>query len=159
MLKKLLKVLKIALIAVGALAILLIALVLIVPSNSSVTHNYTTSDGETITIVTDTSGGYTVMPELPFTVLKNGESQVRGDMISSDYYYDIVDAIVIGGGFIVLDNGTNKDGNEYYFAKSGDQYIYALAIKDSKSGVVMNSYLSEKEVRECIGRISIKVSK
>ena len=114
---------------------------------------YEVETGDNIKVTLDTSDGYSIQSDLPFTITKDGSEIMSGTFVTDDgYEYYVTEVTTEGSGAEVIDSGS-KDGNEYTFYKvesdSFTEYDYILKVKDSQTGVIMGSTASEEEASKC----------
>ena len=97
-------------------------------------YTYSVDNGDDIKIGVNTSLGYDITSEVPFTISKNGETAFQGSFIYSYAYEDYRDAYEAEPTAVFLGEGT-KDGNEYFAYSLPDEiwhrpWIKALLIGD-----------------------------
>lgn len=110
---------------------------------------YSVETGDSIKITLDTSDGYDLSSDLPFTVSKDGETLMQGTFIQGEYYEQYVDLAKTDSSCTVLDE--SSDGNiEYVFYSVNDsEYDYVVSIKNSNTALVLGSQKSQSEAEEC----------
>lgn len=125
--------------------------------SSYTAYTYKVDTGDEVRISLDTTGGYSLTSDLPFTVSCDGEVQSEGTFIKAEAYSQYVEAVITDNDAVVIDTGS-KDGNEYIFwSYNGEEYNYAILIGDSDTAVVIGNIVSEKSAKESFRRLEIQL--
>ena len=126
---------------------------------SSKTVTYNVETGDSISIKLDTSEGYDISTDVPFTISQNDETISQGTFITAESYQQYVDAVKSTEGVTIIDSGEN-DTCEYLMWNSNDtEYDYVVLIKESNTGVLIGNNVSEKSAKECFNRLTISIAK
>lgn len=126
---------------------------------SSKTVTYNVETGDSISIKLDTSEGYDISTDVPFTISQNDETISQGTFITAESYQQYVDAVKSTEGVTIIDSGEN-DTCEYLMWNNNDtEYDYVVLIKESDTGVLIGNNVSEKSAKECLDRLTISIAK
>lgn len=126
---------------------------------SSKTVTYNVETGDSISIKLDTSEGYDISTDVPFTISQNDETISQGTFITAESYQQYVDAVKSTEGVTIIDSGEN-DTCEYLMWNNNDtEYDYVVLIKESDTGVLIGNNVSEKSAKECFNRLTISIAK
>ncbi len=126
---------------------------------SSKTVTYNVETGDSISIKLDTSEGYDISTDVPFTISQNDETISQGTFITAESYQQYVDAVKSTEGVTIIDSGEN-DTCEYLMWNNNDtEYDYVVLIKESDTGVLIGNNVSEKSAKECFDRLTISIAK
>lgn len=120
-------------------------------SNKSFTYNVET--GDSVKVKLDTSKGYDLDSDLPFTISKDGEKLTKGKFITLYGYEETLELLEENSDISIIDSG-KKDGNEYTFFSYNDEYIHLIKVKDSKTGIYLYNTESEDSAKECFERLT-----
>ncbi|KFI63871.1 hypothetical protein [Bifidobacterium cuniculi] len=130
-------------------------------THTAKSYTYNVDTGDAIKIELDTTGGYDIDDEVPFTVTKDGETVTQGTFLKGDEGYSLYsqqvaddeDAEVIAEG--------EQGGNEYLFWSVDNdgtmEYDYVIRVKDSSTAVLLGSQAGEQEARDVFERMRITV--
>ena len=136
------------------MCIILIALFMITGCTTSKSYTYQVETGDTIKIQLDTTDGYDISSDLPFTISKDGETLSQGTFITIDQYNQYLEAIRQDSKVVILDSGS-KDGIHYtFYAYDNSEYNYIIQIDDSNTGVLLGNPNSKEEAEACFTLIS-----
>lgn len=118
---------------------------------------YSVETGDSIKITLDTSDGYDLSSDLPFTVSKDGETLSQGTFIKGEYYNQYVDLAKTDSSCTVLDE--SSDGNiEYVFYSVNDsEYDYVVSIKNSNTALLLGNQHSQSEAQKCFELLTFSV--
>lgn len=129
-------------------------------SSKSFTFNVTT--GDMIKITLDTSNGFDIDANLPFTISKDGNSLSQGTFITENGYQQYINTVNNNREAKILDKGT-RDDIEYTFytlynsSEAKNEYNYIIKVKNSKTGLLLGSLVSEESAKEVFRNLTFKV--
>lgn len=124
-------------------------------TSSSMSYTFSVDNGDSIKVTLDTSDKYSITSDVPFTISCNGEEMAQGTCIQGEAYAQYAENAEKAEKVQILDSGT-KDGNEYIFwSYDNKEFDYAILIKDSNTGMVLSSLVSEEAAKECFNRLTI----
>lgn len=110
--------------------------------------------GDKIKIKVDTSGGYDITSDLPFTISKDDETLSQGTFITIDGYNQYMNAVETDSTAKVIDSGS-KDGITYTFYSVNDsEFNYIIKIDGSKTGILLGNPNSQAEAEEVFSRMT-----
>lgn len=138
------------------LILLVITAVLASGCNFETSKNVTfaVETGDSVNIKLDTTGGFDMNFEVPFSLYLNSQEVAKGTFIYAEAYDQYKAAISTDEGAELLDSGT-KDGNPYVFWEyDGSQYNYAVMIDGSDTAVLVMSTVSREAAEECFDRLT-----
>lgn len=122
---------------------------------SSRAYTYNVETGDTVRILLDTTDGYGLTSELPFTITCDGESLTQGKFITLEGYDLYADAVDSDERSVLLGGGT-RDGNEYiHWIYQHEEFNYIIKIAGSNTAVLLYNGVSEESARECFERLTI----
>lgn len=123
--------------------------------SSIVSYTYSVDNGDKIKLTLDTTGGYAMASELPFSIMCDSEILTQGTFIEGSAYDDYVSAVEGDEDAQILDQGT-KDGNDYLFwCYGGSEYNYAVRVAGSQTGLLLGNVVSQASAEECFQRLTI----
>jgi len=121
--------------------------------NTSISYTYQLTTGDSVKVTLDTSEGYSLASEIPFTISCNGETLSQGMFITEDDYKQYVSVVTSDLSATILEQ-SSKDGNEYIFWSYNDsEYNYAIMIEGSDSAILLGNNVSEDSARACFERL------
>lgn len=119
-------------------------------------YTYSVDNSDDIKIGVNTSLGYDITSEVPFTISKNGETAFQGSFIYSYAYEDYRDAYEAEPTAVFLGEGT-KDGNEYFAYSLPDEVDYFILISGSNTAVLMGSLLPAEDAAEAFDAVTFSL--
>ncbi len=123
---------------------------------TSVSYTFSVETGDKIKITLDTTDDYSMTSQMPFSVSKGDEVQSQGTFVTKDTYRSYVDIVEGEDSAEKLDSGS-KDGIEYLFWSTGDEYDYAIYIEDSDTGLLIGNNVSRESAEECFSRLQFSL--
>ena len=105
-------------------------------TNSHIAYTYTVDTGDSIKIELDTSDGYTMSSDLPFSIKKDDKTVLEGTFIVLDTYEQYKELVNSGDETVtIIENETEKNGLTYIFYSvaddDGSEYDYVVKINGS----------------------------
>ena len=129
--------------------LILITLFVLTGCTTSKSFTYVVETGDKIKIKLDTSDGYNLSSELPFTISKNNQILSQGIFITLETYEQYLDAINSDNLVYIIDSG-NKNGVEYlFYSYNNSEFNYILKIENSNTGILLGNPNSEEEAKLC----------
>lgn len=118
-------------------------------------YTYTVETGDKIKITLNTTDGYDITSDLPFTISKDSNDLSQGQFIQGSYYDQYVEAANTQG--TIIDQGSN-DTIEYVFYSYNDQeYNYIIKIKNSNTALLLGNPNSQEEAETCFKLLSFSL--
>ncbi len=126
-------------------------------THSSKAYTFKVNTGESVKIELDTSDGYDISSDVPFSISKDGITLGQGTFIKGEAYEQYVKTVKENKNAKLLDSGTN-DGNKYIFwSYNGSEYDYAVLLPGGKTGIIIGNAVSEESARKCFERLSFTI--
>lgn len=121
-------------------------------------YKYTVETGEDVCVTLDTTGGYDVTSDLPFTVYdENGTAISEGSFAYGSTYYDYVNIVDSEEESVLLDSGL-KDGGQYIFwTYDYSEYNYAILLDGGNTAVILHNVTSEDSAKDIFNRLNFEV--
>lgn len=138
------------------MSIVLCCAVLLMVTGCTTTKSYTFSveTGDKIEVKLDTTDGYNITSDLPFTISKDKEELSQGTFITMDGYDQYISAVQDNSDAKIIESKT-KDGIEYTFYSFKDsEFNYIIKISDSNTGLLIGNPISEESARDCFNRLT-----
>lgn len=137
------------------ICISLISLLIITGCSSFKAYTFTVETGDKIKVKLDTSDGYDITSDLPFTITQDEETLSQGTFITLDGYNQYIAVVNSDSNAEIIDSG-NKDGITYTFYSYNDsEFNYIIKIDDSNTGILLGNPISEESAKECFERLTI----
>lgn len=133
------------------ISFLLVGVILLTLTGCTTTKSYVFSveTGDQIKIELNTTDGYDLSSDLPFTISKDGETLSQGIFIDMSYYDAYVNAASTDSLAKIIDQGS-KDEIEYIFYSYNDsEYNYIIKVKNSNTGILLGNPNSQEEAERC----------
>lgn len=126
-------------------------------TKSSKAYTVTVDNGDKIKVALNTEDNYDLSSEVPFTISRDGKTLSQGSFVLAESYQQYVGVVNTDENAKLIASGT-KDGNEYIFWGYNDsEFNYAILIKGSNTGVVIDNPVSEESAKEGFDRMTISV--
>lgn len=137
------------------LSVLMLSAVAGCSTRSSKAFTFTVETGDNIKVKLDTSEGYDITSDVPFSITCEDEAVSDGMFVFGEMYEQYAAVVEEDELATLLDSG-EKDGNEYIFWSYDDrEYNYAVLVEDSNTSVIISNLVSEESARECFERLTI----
>jgi len=121
-------------------------------TSKSFTWDVTT--GDKIKIKVDTTGGYDITSDLPFTISKDGETLSQGTFITIDGYNQYINAVGNDSSVNIIDN-VSKNGITYIlYSVNNSEFNYIIKINDSNTAVLLGNAHSQVEAEDVFNRLT-----
>ena len=136
--------------------VLVMAMVLTLTGcTTSKSFTWDVNTGDKIKIKVDTSGGYDITSDLPFTISKDDETLSQGTFITIDGYNQYMNAVDNDSTANVIDSGT-KNGITYtFYSVNNSEFNYLIKIDGSNTGILLGNPNSQSEAEEIFNRLTI----
>lgn len=127
--------------------------------HTSKSLTFSVDTGDKIQVSLDTTGGYDMTSDLPFTISCNNAQITQGTFIYASAYEQYIVAVNTDEKAELLDSGT-KDGNSYIFWKyDNSEYNYAVLVNGSQTGIILGSNVSQEAAKDCFERLTFSLQK
>lgn len=128
-------------------------------TNSSKAYTFTVDNGDKIKIELNTTDGYDLSSDLPFTISCDGETLTQGSFVFAESYQQYVDVVNADEKAELIDTGI-YNGNQYTsWCYNGSEYNYIVLVKNSNTAIVLGNLISKESAKECFNRLVITVEK
>lgn len=149
-------------IAIGVIvvAVIIIATILIFGKfTTKLSYTYEVNTGDKITLSLNTTDGYSMTQDMPFSITKDDGIISRGTFIEASAYEVYESSMDLIGGIVNSDKG-EKDGITYlYFNYNNTEFDYIIKINDSNTGLLLSNSISEESAKEMFERLSFEIVK
>lgn len=123
--------------------------------STSKTLTWNVATGDKIKIELDTTGGYDITSELPFTISKEGETLSQGTFVTIDGYNQYMNAVKSDSNAKII-NSKTKNGVTYtFYSFNNSEFNYLIKIDDSNTGILLGNPNSQSEAEEIFNRLTI----
>ena len=134
-----------------------VALFALIGCTTSKSFTYNVSTGDAIKVELDTSDGYDLTSDLPFTISKNDKILSQGSFITLDGYKQYLDA-VDGDDKAEIIESDSRGGITYTFYSYNDsEFNYIIKVDGSKTGILLGNPNSRAEAKECFERLTFSL--
>lgn len=143
------------------LSLVLIVLTLVVlvgcTVNTYMSYTYKVETGDNVKVKLTTNDGYTITPEVPFSVNHNGETIAQGTFILGEYCEKYRTAAETQEGAKMMEEGTI--GKNQYFAWSFEnkEWSYCIILPGGRTGVILSSNVSHAAAQEVFNRLKFTI--
>lgn len=149
-------------IAIGVIvvAVIIIATILIFGKfTTKLSYTYEVNTGDKITLSLNTTDGYSMTQDMPFSITKDDGIISRGTFIEASAYEVYESSMDLIDGIVNSDKG-EKDGITYlYFNYNNTEFDYIIKINDSNTGLLLSNSISEESAKEMFERLSFEIVK
>lgn len=133
----------------------LFVLLTITGCTTSKSFTWNVSTGDKIKVMIDTSDGYNITSELPFTITKDDKTLSQGTFVTIDGYNQYMTAVKEDSNVKIIDSGT-KNGITYtFYSFNNSEFNYLIKIDDSNTGMLLGNPNSKDEAVEVFNRLTI----
>lgn len=149
-------------IAIGVIvvAVIIITAILILGKfTTKLSYTYEVNTGDKITLSLNTTDGYSMTQDMPFSITKDDGIISRGTFIEASAYEVYESSMDLIVGIVNSDKG-EKDGITYlYFNYNNTEFDYIIKINDSNTGLLLSNSISEESAKEMFERLSFEIIK
>lgn len=132
-------------------------LVLLTGCTTSKSYIYSVETGDQVKITLNTTDGYDLSSDLPFTVSKDDNTLSQGTFIQGSYYDAYVEAANTQGQ--IIDRGSNDNIEYVFYSYNNSEYNYVIKIKDSNTALLLANPNSQEEAKKCFELLSFSLEK
>ena len=108
-------------------------------------YTYTVGTGDKVKITLNTTDGYDLSSDLPFTISKDGNNLSQGTFIKGSDYEQYVNAAKTQGQ--IIDKGSNDNIEYVFYSYNNSEYNYVIKIKNSNTALLLGNPNSEEEAK------------
>lgn len=131
--------------------------VLLAGCTTNKSYTYAVETGDKIKITLDTTNGYSLSSDLPFTVSKDDNPLSQGTFIQESYYEQYVNAANTQGQ--IIDSGSDNNIEYVFYSYNNSEYNYVIKIKNSNTALLLGNPNSEEEAKKCFELLSFNLEK
>ena len=124
-------------------------------SKTSLSYSYSVETGDKVTISINTSDGYSISSDVPFTISKDKEELSQGTFITAESYSAYVDSVKADSNAEIIDEGTKGDCSYVMWNYNNSEYNYVIMLEGTNTGILLGNNVSEESAKECFNRIDI----
>ena len=125
--------------------------------STSITLTWDVETGDSIKIKLDTTDGYDMTSELPFSISKDGESLSQGTFITIDGYNQYMNAVETDPTANVIETDTRNGITYTFYSVNNSEFNYIIKIDGSNTGILLGNPNSKAEAEEIFNRLTISV--
>ncbi|MEI3530406.1 MAG: hypothetical protein V8Q75_04970 [Bacilli bacterium] len=141
------------------LAIIGIMLLTLTGCTKNKSYTFTVETGDKIKIQLNTTDGYDLSSDLPFTISKNGNTLSQGTFITISSYEEYVNAAKTDSLAKIIDE-RSKDNIEYvFYSYNNSEYNYVIKVKNSNTGILLGNPNSQEEAEKCFELLKFTLEK
>lgn len=142
-----------------SLSIIVVMLLTLTGCTKSKSYTFTVETDDKIKIQLNTTEGYDLSSDLPFTISKDGNTLSQGTFITIDGYNQYIEAVNSDSNAKILDSET-RDGVSYTFYSYNDsEFNYVIKINDSNTGILLGNQNSQEEAEKCFKLLTFTLEK
>lgn len=138
-----------------SLAFVVATLLTVTGCSTSKSFTWDVETGDKIKIAIDTTGGYDITSELPFTISKDDETLSQGIFITIDGYNQYMNAVKTDSTANIIDNGTKKGITFTFYSVNNSEFNYLIKINGSNTGILLGNPNSQSEAEEIFNKLTI----
>lgn len=142
-----------------SLAIIGVMLLTLTGCTKSKSYTFTVETGDKIKIQLNTTDGYDLSSDLPFTISKDGNTLSQGTFITIDGYNQYIEAVNSDSNAKILESKT-KDGISYtFYSYNNSEFNYVIKVNDSNTGILLGNPNSQEEAEKCFEQLTFTLEK
>lgn len=142
-----------------SLAIIGIMLLTLTGCTKSKSYIFTVETGDKIKVKLNTTDGYDLSSDLPFTISKEGNTLSQGTFITISSYNEYVNVAKTDSLAKVIDEGS-KDNIEYvFYSYNNSEYNYVIKVENSNTGILLGNPNSREEAEKCFELLTFTLEK
>jgi len=122
-------------------------------TSKSLTYNVET--GDKIKVELNTTKGYDIDSDLPWTISKDEENLSKGKFLTLEGY-EYYMGFIEDGSVEVIDSGV-KDNIEWILYKTNNEYNYLIKVSGSNTGILVGNNISLESAKECFERLTFEL--
>lgn len=134
-------------------------LVTLTGCTTSKSFTYNVSTGDMIKVELDTSDGYDIASDLPFTISKDDKTLSQGDFITLDGYKQYMEAVDSDEKVKIIDSGSRDDVTYTFYSYNNSEFNYIIKVNGSNTGIILGNPNSKSEAEECFKRLTFSMDK
>ncbi len=145
-----------------ALSIVLVVLTLFAlvgcsAANTYMSWTYKVETGDNVKIKLNTTDGYKISAELPFSISKDGTVISQGTFIKGEYCEDYRQAAQTQEGSKMLEEGNIGDHKYFAWSFNDEEWNYCIELAGGKTGILIGNETSQASAQEVFNRLKITI--
>ena len=132
-----------------SLAMIFSVLLMITGCTSNKAYTFTVETGDKIKVELDTTDGYDLSSDLPFTISKDGNTLSQGTFITSSAKTDSLAK--------VIDEGSKDNIDYVFYSYNNSEYNYVIKVKNSNTGILLGNPNSKEEAKTCFDLLTFSL--
>ena len=122
-------------------------------------YTFTVETGDKIKVVLNTTDGYDLSSDLPFTISKGGNTLSQGTFIQGSAYDEYVNVAKTNPLAKVIDQGSKDDIEYVFYSYNNSEYNYIIKVKNSNTGILLGNPNSQEEAEKCFELLTFSLEK
>lgn len=144
---------------IRVLSVIFILTLILTGCTTSKSFIYKVQTGDSVEVKLDTSNGYNLSSDLPFTISKDNTKLSQGTFITMDGYNQYIELVNNDTNSKIIDSG-NKNGITYtFYTYNNSEFNYVIKINNSNTGILLGNPNSQKEAKEIFERLTFSLEK
>ncbi len=140
-----------------SLAMIFSVLLMITGCTSNKAYTFTVETGDKIKVELDTTDGYDLSSDLPFTISKDGNTLSQGTFITSSAYNKYVNSAKTDSLAKVIDEGSKDNIDYVFYSYNNSEYNYVIKVKNSNTGILLGNPNSKEEAKTCFDLLTFSL--
>lgn len=141
------------------LSVIFILTLILTGCTTSKSFIYKVQTGDSVKVKLDTSNGYNLSSDLPFTISKDNTKLSQGTFITMDGYNQYIELVNNDTNSKIIDSG-NKNGITYtFYTYNNSEFNYVIKINNSNTGILLGNPNSQKEAEEIFEKLTFSLEK
>ena len=132
-----------------SLAIIGIMLLTLAGCTTTKSYTFSVETDDKIKVELNTTDGYDLSSDLPFTVSKDGKTLSQGTFMEVSYYDEYVNAANTDSLAKVIDQGSKGEIEYVFYSYNDSEYNYIIKVKNSNTGIILGNPNSQEEAEKC----------
>lgn len=125
----------------------------------SKSYIFSVETGDKIEVKLNTTDGYDLSSDLPFTISKDGNTLSQGTFIAISYYDEYVNAVKTESLAKVIEENSNDDIEYVFYSYNNSEYNYIIKVKNSNTGILLGNPNSQEEAEKCFKLLTFRLEK
>ena len=142
-----------------SLAIIGIMVLTLTGCTKSKSYTFTVETGDKIKVELNTTDGYDLSSDLPFTISKDGETLSQGTFITVSYYEQYVNAAKTDSLAKVIKESSTDDIEYVFYSYNDSEYNYVIKVKNSNTGILLGNQNSREDAEKCFELLRFSLEK
>ncbi len=124
---------------------------------SSKAYTFDVETGDSIKVKLNTSDGYDISSDLPFTISKDGETLSQGTFITLTGYNQYIATVNNDINSKVLDSGSKNGVTYTFYTYNNSEYNYIIKVDGSNTGILLGNPNSQVEAETIFNLLTFSV--